>query len=376
MNNRLLTAIFIMVLLPLFFGCNPNNSKPIKIGYLGTLSGSESSLGQGGYEGALLAIEQVNARGGIGGNKVELVVRDDRQNQTAARIAVEELVNEGVAGIIGPMTSHVATAVCGTTDQDQITILSPTAATHFLSNRDDYFLRIYPTTNEASVKMAHFARYDRDLKRFAVIYDLGNREFSLSWLDNFDRDFSNLGGEVTLKLPYDSNSPETSFHELVVKIRKADVQGILFIGGQTSTALFSQNLAKKGVRLDTFLTEWSYGPVLQQLGGNLVDEMMVFKTYSESSDSQNFNQFVADYEVRFDQKPWFAAAHSYDATRLMLKALETVQSPAELKQAILSNGPFDGAVTSFNLDRFGEVQRPHFISRFRDGGEEILALLD
>ena len=376
MNAKLFPLLVTLFFFAALFGCDQDNTKPIKVGYLGTMTGAESSLGQGGYEGALLAVEQVNTLGGIDGKEVELVIRDDRQNQTFAQTAIEELIAEGVVGIIGPMTSHVAAAVCGTTDQAHIPILSPTAATHTLSNRDDYFLRIYPTTDEASIKMAHFARHDRDLRRFAVIYDLANREFSLSWLDNFKRDFTNLGGEITLKLPFDSNNPETSYNELAARVRQSDAQGILFVGGQTSAALFSQNLTKHDIHLDTFLTEWSYGPVLQQQGGRLVEEMMVFKTYSGSSENQKLNRFIADYEARFDRDPWFAAAHSYDATRLMLKALKSVRSPAELKQAILGNGPFDGVETSFNLDRNGEVQRPHYISRFRNGSEEVLALLD
>nr|NIP49800.1 amino acid ABC transporter substrate-binding protein [Gammaproteobacteria bacterium]NIR47571.1 amino acid ABC transporter substrate-binding protein [candidate division KSB1 bacterium]NIV00439.1 ABC transporter substrate-binding protein [Phycisphaerae bacterium]NIQ11653.1 amino acid ABC transporter substrate-binding protein [Gammaproteobacteria bacterium]NIU23631.1 amino acid ABC transporter substrate-binding protein [candidate division KSB1 bacterium] len=84
----------------------------------------------------------MNRAGGIGGRKVELVVRDDRQNPDEARKAVNELINENVLAIIGPMTSSIGVVVKPVVDAGKTTMVSPTVKTDQLSGQDDYFLRV------------------------------------------------------------------------------------------------------------------------------------------------------------------------------------------------------------------------------------------
>ena len=90
-------------------GCGP--TEPIRLGFIGGLSDRNSDNGQSGQNGVILAIEQFNRAGGLGGRQVELVVRDDAQEPAVAERVARELVAAGVEAVIGPFTSGMAQVI-------------------------------------------------------------------------------------------------------------------------------------------------------------------------------------------------------------------------------------------------------------------------
>ena len=98
--------LFAALLTGTVIGCS--EQKPIKIGFVGGLSGRVADLGIGGRDGALLAVEHWNQNGGVNDRAVQLLVRDDQQNVETARKIVKQLLSEGVVAIIGHMTSSMS----------------------------------------------------------------------------------------------------------------------------------------------------------------------------------------------------------------------------------------------------------------------------
>ncbi|MDH3998222.1 MAG: ABC transporter substrate-binding protein, partial [Desulfuromonadales bacterium] len=337
-------------------------------------SGPFSFLGTSGRNGALMAIEEINAQGGVNGRPVELVVRNLEHNQATAHNAINELASEDVAGIIGPMTSEMSSLVVEAANSTKTVVLSPTSSTEQLSGQDDYFFRIYPGADEGSIKIAHYAYHDRGLKSFAVVYDMTNDAFSLSWLASFTRDYTVLGGNISTQVPFESLNPKVSYLSLAERVRDADIQGLLILANPYSTAMLCQNLSKVGMSdLPTYVTEWSFGPELIQYGGRQIDNLMLFKTVLD--DTQN-NAFFANYQKRYGAAPWFSSTHSYDATRLLLTALQQNNDQSQLKETLQHLGSFQGVQTDFSLDNFGDVIRPHYVVHFKEGRQRLIAQLD
>src|SRR5579863_6415628 len=102
-------------LLVLAAGCD--DPAPIEVGFIGGLSGRVADLGIGALDGARLAIEEQNRRGGIGGHPIRLTTEDDKQDAEAARTAFETLAAHRVEAIIGPMTSVMAVTLAPLADE-------------------------------------------------------------------------------------------------------------------------------------------------------------------------------------------------------------------------------------------------------------------
>lgn len=114
-ENRLKTiGVTFVALIPILIlvlsggGCDRN--EPIKLGFVGGLTGRNSNLGVAGREGALLAVEQANEKGGIKGRQIRLIVKNDEQNSDVALKVDKELIEEGAVAIVGHMTSSMSLA--------------------------------------------------------------------------------------------------------------------------------------------------------------------------------------------------------------------------------------------------------------------------
>ncbi|NIR25838.1 MAG: amino acid ABC transporter substrate-binding protein, partial [Gammaproteobacteria bacterium] len=272
-------ALLVLTLALNLSACNFFDDEPIRVGFLGTLSGPNNFLGTSARDGALLAVAEANQQGGINGRLVELVIRDDRYNQAQAQQALSELIKEDVVSVIGPMTSEIATSINEIANQHQTVLISPVVSTQELAEKDDYFMRLYPTAAEGTVKIAHFAYNDRLLESFTIVYDMTNASFSLSWLENFKQDYLKVGGSIAAQIPFESQKKETSYLELAQRIKASGSQGLLILANPFSTAMICQNLDKINAELERYATEWSYGPDLIQYGGRGINQLMLFKTY-------------------------------------------------------------------------------------------------
>jgi branched-chain amino acid transport system substrate-binding protein len=362
--------------MPLLLSCNFNSDSSIKIGFIGSLSGSQNFLGTSGRDGALLAIEEINQQGGLNGRHVELLVKDIKHNHGAAKQAMVELVDDGVVAVVGPMTSEMSGPIIDVANQHEIVVLSPSVASHVHSNKDDYFLRLYPSATEGSIKVAHFGMHDRQLDSFAVIYDMTNSSFSLSWLESFKKDYQSLGGKLLIQIPFESQKDSISYLDLATRIHESGAKGLLVLANPFSTAMITQSLTKLDSQIDSYITEWSYGPDLLMYGGRNVDNLMLFKTYFKDASSPATVVFRDKFENRFGVSPWFSSVHSYDAASFLLEALAKNPDETQLKETMLNYGEYQGVQTSFALNQFGDIIRSHYITRLNLGREVFVARLD
>ena len=112
-----------LLLLLLLTGCG--REQPVEIGFVGPLSGGASDLGFAGRNGTLLAVEVFNNAGGLDGEPVTVVIRDDMHDAETGRKIVQELIDRKVAAIVGPMTSSVGVAVAPLANEAQKVMVSP-----------------------------------------------------------------------------------------------------------------------------------------------------------------------------------------------------------------------------------------------------------
>jgi branched-chain amino acid transport system substrate-binding protein len=116
-------------------------SKPIKLGFISSLSGPQAPLGQPMLLGAQIAVDQINKAGGVNGRKLELVVRDDKAKPADATVAARELAGSGVNMLLGVVSSAVALAITAMLKQEKALLI--TCAAHSDKLTKENFVRNY-----------------------------------------------------------------------------------------------------------------------------------------------------------------------------------------------------------------------------------------
>jgi ABC-type branched-chain amino acid transport systems, periplasmic component len=364
MTAKLQSLLLIMVLASSLVCCSPK--EPVKIGFLGGVSGRVADLGIAGRNGALLAIEMRNKAGGLNGRTIELLVEDDQQDTTQAKAAVQRLIDQKVEAIVGPMTSMVAMATVPIVNQAQIVMMSPTVSTQDLSNIDDYFFRVISSTAEYAHKIADYQVIHQGISRVAVAYDQRNESYSESWLKSYQKAFEAQGGEVILIEPYYSGD-EVNFATLAEHLLKVKPDAVLMIANSLDTAMLAQQVRKRDQRVPIATSEWAATERLSELGGNAVEGMMIAQFLDRESNNPNFLAFRQAYLDRFSMEPGFGGVTAFDATNVVLTALAGKDNSQTLKQAILSQGLFAGVQSEIRFDKTGDAKRDTYMTTIHNG---------
>jgi branched-chain amino acid transport system substrate-binding protein len=340
--------------------------KPFKIGFVGGLTGRTADLGVAGRNGAMLAVEQRNAEGGIKGRKVELVVRDDGQDPETSRHAVDDLIKQEVAAIIGPMTSSMAIAVVPQINSARVVMISPTVTTNDLTGKDDYFLRVSSPTSENAVMNARYQFTKCGFRKAAAIYDLNNAAYTESWLQDFSADFEKQGGRMVGKHAFRSGS-DTVFTGLIGDLLKSRPDVVVIIANAVDAALICQQVRKVDRKVGLDMSEWAATERLLELGGNAVEGAYVDQYFNRDDTSPRYLHFMKSFHDRFGLEPGFAGVAAYDAMNVALDALATGKRGQPLKETLLSSGPFRGIQQPISFDRFGEARRKTYNTTIRNG---------
>ena len=347
-------AILLTTCLLLQAGCK--DSEPIRIGFLGGLTTRAAGLSTSGRDGFQLAIEEINASGGINNRQVEGIIQDTRGHKETALQAVHSLAERNVAAIIGPMTSQTAVAVVPEANLAKIPMISPTVSTNQLDGLDDYFFRVYYTNAQAAKLLAERLSTQGN-KRIAAIYDLGNKAYTEDWVNHFQGVIERDNGSEVVRIPFDLRS-ETLFLELATRAAEANPQGILILANAVDTAIICQQLAKLSIDLPRYATGWSYSDDLVQFGGKSVEGLSIIQSANVTDPAPAVQSFVEAYRQRFRAEPNFPAFHAYDATRMLLSVLEKTTDPEEIREKLLKIDSFAGLQSDISFDRYGDLKKP------------------
>ena len=214
-------AVAAAVCVVLAFGaCSGSKSDTIKIGGLYPLSGPVAVYGVEAKNGVELAIEEINAAGGIDGKMVSLIAEDDEGNPEKTVNAYKKLTaKDGVKMIIGSLTSGCTQAITSLAQAQKVVVVAPAATMASITDAGDYIFRVCFIDPFQGTVGAKFSAENLGKKRAAVLYDVGN-DYSVGLYENFKIAFEAAGGTMVAEESY--NTGDKDFHAQLTKIKNAD----------------------------------------------------------------------------------------------------------------------------------------------------------
>lgn len=338
--------------------------EPMRIGYIGELTGNTNDTAEAARNGTLLAVEALNQKGGINGQRVELIARDTGDTENNARQAANELLQGKVVAVIGPTTTRMVNAVLPAFDAAQVPLISPTASAVELTGRDDYLLRI----NQSLRGKAQIYADDclkRGFRRISSAINQNNLGYTGSWFHEFKQAFEKGGGKIVASPGFDSNS--TSLAEEIKVMLDARPDALLLIANASDTARLAQQARKSSPNIPLIGIEWAATEQLIELGGKAVEKMTLLEQYDTGSKLPHYEAFRQNYSVRFGRAPAFASILAHDAATALFETLARREPGKSLKESMLELGPFQGLQEDVLFDAYGDAQRKVYRAIIQDG---------
>ncbi|MEW6514901.1 MAG: penicillin-binding protein activator [Pseudomonadota bacterium] len=344
-------------------GCS--SGEPIKLGYLGGLSGRVADLGEAGRNGVQLAVDQVNAAGGVGGRQVDLIIQDDGQDSQKAQAAIDAFVAAGVRTVIGPMTSTMAIAILDRSKEAGLLLISPTVTASTLSGRDDNLFKVVSSTQKHA-QLSADSQFDQGTRRIAAVYDLGNSAYTEDWLQQFRKAFEARGGKFVAAESFKSGV-DVSYGTAISKLLGSEADMLHFVASATDTVRLLQLARANGFEQPVSAATWAATEQLIELGGRSVEGLRLTQYFDRDDSSPAYRAFHEAYVSRYKQEPGFASVAAYDAVRAIFAAIAKQKNRESLKSALLTAGPYEGIQGSWQFDPYGDAERDAWVTVVRSG---------
>lgn len=304
------------------------------IGGLGPLTGAAASYGTSVKQGAQIAIDEINAAGGVsvGGvtYKLELNFADDEASTDVAITAYNKLYDDGINALIGAVTTDAQLSIMEQTYEDGIFQITPSASGADCVQYDNAF-RLCFTDPLQGETMADYIYTDLGLTKVALMYN-NSDTYSTGIKDAFEAKFAELGGEVVVSEAFAAN--DVDFATQLSKIKSSDAEAI-FVPSYYQEA---SNITKQAFEMELglpFFGSDGWDGILATVANPEYVEGAVFLSPFLASDP-SVADFVAAYEEAFGVAPDQFAADGYDCVYVIKAAMEAAGSiePADMIAAM------------------------------------------
>lgn len=372
MNKKVLVSLVVvavvMVAALLFTqSCIPTENV-IRFGATFPLTGEVASYGQKAQRGIELAVEDLNAKGGLLNSQVSVDFQDDRNDKReAVSIMTKFATIDKVPVIFGSAGSGVSLAIAPLANRYKVVLISPVSSSSQLSTEGgDFFFRTVPADDLQAEVLAQWV-FDSGAKRVAVVYT--NNSWGKPLEEGFSAKFTALGGQVLLSEGVQEGSAD--FRTIIVKLKELDaLDAVISPTYPKEGGIFVRQIKELALEVPLFGGDNWGSPEFRNIAGDAA-EGVCYTAPSEST-SPAFNAFAQRYEAKFGEAPDILGAYAYDAAMAIFKAIEAAGAtdPEKVREALLKLS-FQGVSGDIAFRPNGDLQSEAYAKKTIANGQVV-----
>ena len=300
------------------FAGGAQDSNTVTIGAVFPLSGSVAFYGNESRDGALLAIEQINASGGLLGKKLALLAEDDEGAAEKAANAFTKLTDrDKVSFVLGSSTSGATMAMTDLAQQKKVVLISPSATNIDVTKAGDFVFRACFIDPFQGVVGADFAYDTLSARRAAILYDAG-ADYNTGLAASFRDEFKKVGGQVVADEAYQSG--DVDFNAQVTHIRAANPDVVYLPNYYNDVALQAKQLRAQGVTC-ALVGGDGWDSLIDNAGDEVLNGFWSAGFAADTTDPKGV-AFVKAFQARFNRPASQFSALGYDTMMLVIDGIK------------------------------------------------------
>jgi branched-chain amino acid transport system substrate-binding protein len=347
----------------------PKGLKEIRIGFLGPLEGSSIvAYGTQMMQGAQLAIEEANKKGGYKGAPYKMMVHNDVGLWGAAANEIVKMDDEGVwawLGSIDDIVSHVAIRTTLKLEIPMVCTGDPDPT--FTETNIPWVIRDIPDDRQSGYALANQIINLEHHKRVAVIRV--NNRYGRVGILHFNKTVTRLGHPIIIEERFKDG--ETDFTEQIKRVKESKPDAIVMWGNPKECGLILIALRKMGLNQPVYCSDRIVNPIFLKTAGNLANGVVATCQYNPDSKDPKLAAFRANYKKRYGMEPDVFAIHAYDGMNLIIKSIEKAGLNRVLIRDVLTDlktfQGYDGVSGKMVFDKTWNNVRPIYMAKIVNG---------
>jgi branched-chain amino acid transport system substrate-binding protein len=307
-------------------------------------------------EGLDLAVDEVNASGGVGGRRLEIVRFDDRESVDEGRLVAQRIAADpSIVAVVGHLQSYVAVPAAEIYDRAGLVMISPTSTDLELTSRGyQQVFRVAMTGADIGRQMAEYAS-GQGLRRMAIYYVRNGYGRGLA--NAFEERAAGAGLLVVARQSYDADGrpSDAVFEQTAREWKEVEFDGVFVAGEVPSAARFVVIARREGIGVPILGGDAMAGSPLITEGGRAVEGTIVASFFHPAEPRTAVSTFVGAFKKRYGMEPDAGAAVAYDSIRVLAQAMREGESavPAVVARQLRGLKEWPGVTGPFTFDPEG-----------------------
>jgi branched-chain amino acid transport system substrate-binding protein len=340
----------------------------IKVGEYASLTGKEASFGQSSHKGITMAIEEINAAGGVLGRSIELITEDNQTVAGQSGTVVRKLIaRDRVVALLGEVSSGRSLEAAPIAQAARIPMIAPAATNPKVTQVGSYIFRVCFIDPFQGTVMAKFAGGELRARRVAVISSVSNA-YSVGLAKFFREKFVGDGGIIPVEQKYSEGDKD--FRAQLTAIRAAGCDAVFVPGYYTEAALIVRQARELGLDMPFLGGDGWVADELLSIGGDSLNGCYYSTHFSPENKSAEVRRFVSNYRARWGgETPDAFAALGYDSAGVLVDAIRragTTEGP-RLRDALARTRGYRGATGETTIDANRDASKAATIIAIRGG---------
>lgn len=377
MSKTIKIILFIIVILVVagvvWYVANkkPTEKGSIKIGFVGVLTGDAANYGQSELYAIKLAIDEINAQGGIKGQNLEIIAEDGKGEGQDAVTAIQKLINiDKVKIVLGGTFSSETLAMAPVAESNKVILFTSFASNPNISNAGDFVFRNGPRDDDAGAFLAQLA-LEKGYKSIGILTE--NSDAAIGLRDAFRGKFISLGGKVVSDEIFGLG--EKDYRTQLTKI-KASNPDLIFLNPQSEITggLGAKQIREMKIDVPIYST-WVFSSKDALETAGTAAEGIIFEDVPVLNlENSKAKAFWDKYNIKYGTpaNDWDAGA-SYDRVYIISDALKKCgEDTICIRDYLYGLDEYDGVIGKYHFDKNGDVVGIGFAIKKIESGQVIL----
>ncbi len=389
-----ISVVMVLVLPACFVLSCGKKANEIRIGEFGSLTGTTATFGISTKNAIDMAIEEVNAEGGIGGVTLRVIVEDDQGRPEEANTAVKKLVEQDrVIAVLGEVASSRSLAGAPNCQNAGVPMITPSSTNPKVTEVGDFIFRVCYIDPFQGRVAATFSVDTLKAKTAGILRDIKN-DYSVGLANYFDTTFTSMGGRIVADESYSEGDIDFKAQLTAIKAKSPDV--IFVPGYYTEVGLIARQARELGYNKPLVGGDGWVSDRLVDIGGDALEGCYFVNHFWQGSEDQAVQSFISTYKQKFGSSPDALAALGYDAARFLFAALKQLaaddpdgfrtlvgtptsateqprkEALKKLRDILAATKDFPGITGSIGMDEHRNAVKPAFFLTIENGQYKLV----
>ena len=336
-------------------GCGSNSGSSSKkdadkyyIGGIGPTTGATAIYGTAVKNGAQIAVDEINAAGGINGKQIEYRFEDDQNDAEKSVNAYNTLKDWGMQMLVGTTTTAPCIAVAGKTASDNMFQITPSAsAPDVLSSGNGNIFQVCFTDPNQGIASAQYIAENKLAKKIGIIYDSSD-VYSSGIEEKFEAEAKTQGLNIVSKAAFTADS-KTDFGTQLQKAKDAGADLLFLPIYYQEASIILKQADTMGYKPKFFGVDGMDGILtVENFDTKLAEGVMLLTPFAADAKDKAVQNFVKTYKEKYKDTPNQFAADSYDAVYALKAAIEESKATPDMSASDMCNA-LKGAMTKIKM---------------------------